>query len=108
MGFGHNTRLVTVYNGLCGRCHGCFRGNCLLCFACNCCCSVQKNRPKANSKSSQHTMTTDISTMASSITGDSTTTDETVSTVRPAGESKSGIITKMEVESTNSIKLSIQ
>jgi len=98
--FGHNKRLVNVYNLLCGRCHGCFRGNCLLCFACNCCCSVAKNRAKANSKSSQHTTTTDISTMASSMTGDSTTTDSTtITTIKVNGRSNSAIITKLEPQS---------
>merc|ERR1712113_619676 len=110
LSFGHSDKLNKVYNGICGRCHACFGWKqCLLCFACNCCLPVpQVSNDVVQKKESEETQ-------RSSITGVTTTTDGTMTVVKP---NKAQSITKKEGSKTqndsksksgsNSIKVCIQ
>ena len=109
--FGHNKRLERVYNGICGRCHGCCAWNhCLLCFACNCCCSVVKitDKPDAEKKTNAGSKSKEnAGTVVSSINADGI--------VSTAAHSNIITLTQMDIKSkteansgANSIKARIQ
>merc|ERR1712232_1531831 len=51
---------------------------CLLCFACTCCCTVTQSATYKNNQ-----RTTDEVTVSSTITGVTTTTDNTITTLKP-------------------------
>ena len=107
LSFGHSQKLNKVYNAICGRMHACFGWNqCLLCFACNCWCAVVQV-PRTRTIHSESNVIEE--TRPSSITGDTTTTDGTVTIVQPPKLRQS--ITKMDISTTtnsNSIQLRIQ
>merc|ERR1712232_1007079 len=90
LSFGHNDKMNKVYNGICGRCHACFGWKeCLLCFACNCICSVSKKDASRRKEDEDETGPSSV------VTGDTTAT---MNGDGAATTAKSGVVTLTQME----------